>query len=233
MKTRLISNLKKNDMQKNIPGFDLDLISYEDAYNLQEEIFGLVKANDYQGAILLLEHYPVITIGNNKNTGNLLVNREELCKQNVELVQSNRGGDMTLHSPGQVVCYTILNLTPLKKDLSSFVYDLEEVIIDVLASYDMHGVRINKHRGIFIGNSKIASIGLRVRKWITLHGFSLNVNNDLKYFDNIIACGLKDHPQTSMKQISKKIIPINDVKEQILKSFSSIFEIPVKGIKKL
>jgi lipoate-protein ligase B len=233
MKTRLISNLKKNDMQRNISGFDLNLISYEDAYNLQEEIFGLVKANDYQGAILLLEHYPVITIGNNKNTGSLLVSREELCKQNVELVQSNRGGDMTLHSPGQVVCYTILNLTRLKKDLSSFVHDLEEVIIDVLASYDMHGVRINKHRGVFIGDSKVASIGLRVRKWITLHGFSLNVNNDLKYFDNIIACGLIDHPQTSMKQISKKIIPINDVKEQILKSFSSIFEIPVKGIKKL
>ncbi|OGD37908.1 lipoyl(octanoyl) transferase [Candidatus Atribacteria bacterium RBG_16_35_8] len=230
MKTRLINNLKKNDMQKNIPGFDLDLISYGDAYNLQEEIFELVKANDYKGAILLLEHYPVITIGNNKNTGSLLVSREELCKQNVELVQSNRGGDITLHSPGQIVCYTILNLTRLKKDLSFFVHDLEEVIIDVLASYDIRGVRINKHRGVFTGDFKIASIGLRVRKWITLHGFSLNVNNDLKYFDNIIACGLKDHPQTSMKKISKKTIPIHDVKEQILKSFSSIFEIPVTGI---
>ncbi len=233
MRTRLINYLKKNDMQKNIPGFDLDLISYGDAYNLQEEIFELVKANDYKGAILLLEHYPVITIGNNKNTDNLLVGREELRKQNVELVQSNRGGDMTLHSPGQIVCYTILNLTRLKKDLPIFVHDLEEVIIDILASFDMHGVRIKKHRGVFIGDSKIASIGLRVRKWITLHGFSLNVNNDLKYFGNIIACGLKDYPQTSMKKISKKTIPINDVKEQILKSFSSIFEIPVKGIKKL
>ena len=229
MKTRLINYLKKNDMQKNIPGFDLDLISYGDAYNLQEEIFKLVKANDYRGAILLLEHYPVITIGNNKNTGSLLVGREELRKQNIELVQSNRGGDMTLHSPGQIVCYTILNLTLLKKDLPIFVHDLEEVIIDVLATFDMHGVRINKHRGVFIGDSKIASIGLRVRKWITLHGFSLNVNNDLKYFDNIIACGLRDYPQTSMKKISKKTIPINDVKEQILKSFSSIFEIPVTG----
>src|SRR4030042_2986569 len=230
MKTSLISNLKKNDMQRSIPGFDLDLISYGDAYNLQEEIFELVKANDYWGAILLLEHYPDITIGNNKNTGSLLVGREELRKQNVEFVQSNRGGDVTLHSPGQIVCYAILNLTLLKKDLPIFVHDLEEVIIDVLASFDMHGVRINKHRGVFIGDSKIASIGLRVRKWITLHGFSLNVNNDLKYFDNIIACGLKDHPQTSMKKISEKTIPIHDVKEQILKSFSSIFEIPVTGI---
>jgi len=230
MKTRLINNLKKNDMQRSIPGFDLDLISYDDAYNLQEEIFELVKANDYMGAILLLEHYPVITIGNNKNTDSLLVSRVELRKQNVALVQSNRGGDMTLHSPGQVVCYTILNLTRLKKDLSFFIHDLEEVIIDVLASFDMHGVRINKYQGVFIDNSKIASIGLRVRKWITLHGFSLNVSNDLKYFDNIIACGLKDHPQTSMKKISKKTIPINDVKEQILKSFGSVFGIPVTGI---
>jgi lipoyl(octanoyl) transferase len=230
MKTRLINILKKNDMQKNIPGFDLDLISYGDAYNLQEEIFELVKTNDYKGAILLLEHYPVITIGNNKNTGSLLVSREDLRKQNIELAQSNRGGDITLHSPGQIVCYTILNLTRLKKDLSFFIHDLEEVIIDVLASFDIHGVRINNHRGVFTGDFKIASIGLRVRKWITLHGFSLNVNNDLKYFDNIIACGLKNHPQTSMKKISKKTIPINDVKEQILKSFGGIFEIPVTGI---
>jgi lipoyl(octanoyl) transferase len=227
---KVINTLKNNDKQKNIPVFDLYLISYSDAYNLQEEIFELVKANDYRGAILLLEHYPVITIGNNKNTDSLLVSSEELRKQNIELVQTNRGGDMTLHSPGQIVCYTILNLTHLKKDLSIFVHELEEVIMDVLGNFDMHGERINKYRGVFIGNHKIASIGLRIRKWITLHGFSLNVNNDLKYFDNIIACGLKDHPQTSMKKISKKPIPINDVKEQIIKSFGSVFGIPVTGI---
>ena len=226
----IINYLKNNDTQKNIPGFDLGLISYDSGYNLQEEIFELIKSNGCPGAILLLEHYPVITIGNNKNTDSLLVSSEELRIQNIELVQSNRGGDMTLHSPGQIVCYAILNLTRFKKDLPFFIHNLEEVIIDVLASYDIHGMRLNKYRGVFTGGFKIASIGLRVRKWITLHGFSLNVNNNLKYFDNIIACGLKDHPQTSMEKISNKKIPIRNVKEQILKSFSSVFAIPVTGI---
>ena len=226
----IINYLKNNDTQKNIPGFDLGLISYDSGYNLQEEISELIRSNGCPGAILLLEHYPVITIGNNKNTDSLLVSREELRRQNIELVQSNRGGDMTLHSPGQIVCYAILNLTRFKKDLPFFIHNLEEVIIDVLASYDIHGMRLNKYRGVFTGGFKIASIGLRVRKWITLHGFSLNVNNNLKYFDNIIACGLKDHPQTSMEKISNKKIPIRNVKEQILKSFSSVFAIPVTGI---
>ena len=227
---KIINNFKNHDMQKNILSFDLGLISYNISYNLQEEIFELIKLKDYPGAILLLEHYPVITIGSNRNIGSLLVSMEKLCEQNIELIQSNRGGDLTLHSPGQIVCYTILNLAQVRKDLPLFVHNLEQVIIDVLTGYDIQGTRINKHRGVFVDSFKIASIGLKVRKWITLHGFSLNVNNDLKYFDNIIACGLKDYPQTSIKKISKKTIPIYDVKEQILKSFSSIFEIPVTRI---
>ncbi len=224
---KIINNLKNYDMQKNILCLDLGLISYNHAYSLQEKIFELIKLKDNPGVILLLEHYPVITIGSNRNTNNLLTSREKLQQQGIELIQSNRGGDITLHSPGQIVCYTLLNLAQIKRDLSLFVYNLEQVIIDVLANYNIQGTRIHKHRGIFVDNSKIASIGLRVRKWATLHGFSLNVNNDLKYFDNITACGLKDYPQTSIKKILKKAIPIHDVKEQILDNFSSIFKIPV------
>ncbi|GAJ00531.1 unnamed protein product, partial [marine sediment metagenome] len=156
--------------------------------------------------------------------------REELQQQDIELVQSTRGGDITLHTPGQIVCYTIFNLAQVKKDLTLFVYNLEQVIIDALASYNIQGTRIDKHRGIFVNNSKIASIGLKIKKWTTFHGFSINVNNDLKYFDNIIACGLKDYPQTSIKKISSKTIPIYDVKEQLLDSFGNIFKIPVLRI---
>jgi lipoyl(octanoyl) transferase len=222
-----INSLKNYDMQKNILCLDLGLISYKNAYSLQEKIFELIKLKDNPGVILLLEHYPVITIGSNRNTGNLLTSREILRQQGIELIQSNRGGDITLHSPGQIVCYTILNLALIKKDLPLFVYNLEQVIIDVLTSYGIQGTRVHKHRGIFVDNFKIASIGLKVRKWATLHGFSLNVNNDLKYFDNITACGLKDYPQTSIKKILKKTIPIYHVKEQILDSFGSIFKTPV------
>lgn len=227
---KIINSLKNHDTCKNILSFDLGLISYNDAYNLQTKLFELIKLKDKPGVILLLEHYPVITIGSNRNTNNLLVSREELQQQDIELVQSTRGGDITLHTPGQIVCYTILNLASVKKDLTLFVYNLEQVIIDVLASYNIQGTRIDKHRGIFVNNSKIASIGLKIKKWATFHGFSLNVNNDLKYFDNIIACGLKDYPQTSIKEILKKTIPIYDVKEQLLDSFGNIFKIPVLRI---
>lgn len=227
---KIINSLKNHDTCKNILSFDLGLISYNDAYTLQTKLFELIKLKDKPGVILLLEHYPVITIGSNRNTNNLLVSREELRQQDIELVQSTRGGDITLHTPGQIVCYTILNLASVKKDLTLFVYNLEQVIIDVLASYNIQGTRIDKNRGIFVNNSKIASIGLKIKKWTTFHGFSINVNNDLKYFDNIIACGLKNYPQTSIKKISGKTIPIYNVKEQILNSFIDIFKIPVLRI---
>jgi len=227
---KIINSLKNHNTYKNILSFDLGLISYNEAYNLQTKLFELIKLKDNPGLILLLEHYPVITIGSNRNTSNLLVSREELQQQGIELVQSTRGGDITLHTPGQIVCYIIFNLALIKKDLPFFVYNLEEVIIDMLASYNIHGTRIDRHRGIFVNNFKIASIGLKIKKWTTFHGFSINVNNDLKYFDNIIACGLKDYPQTSIKEILKKTIPIYDVKEQLLDSFGNIFKIPVLRI---
>ncbi len=227
---KITNILKTGTLQKKIYCLDIGLISYSDAYNLQLKLFELIRSNNRTGVILMLEHYPVITIGSNRNAANLLTGKEKLKQKKIELVQSSRGGDITLHAPGQIVCYTILNLSYFKKDLSLFVHNLEQVIINVLANYNIKGIRINKYRGIFIGKHKIASIGLKVRKWITIHGFSLNVDIDLRYFDNIIACGLKNHPPTSMKQILNKNIPIHDVKEQILNSFEEIFNIPVSKI---
>jgi lipoyl(octanoyl) transferase len=230
---KIIDMISHKNTQKSILSLDLGLIHYDNAYDLQIRLYELIRSNNSPGVILLLEHHPVITTGSNKNTANLLASMEELRDQNIELFQSDRGGDITLHTPGQIVCYTILNLSSIKKDLTFFVYNLEKVIIDVLAGYNIQGERVSKHRGIFVNNYKIASIGLKVKKWITFHGFSLNVNNDLKYFDNIIACGLKDHPQTSIKKILNRTIPACDVKEQILHSIRNTFKIPVSKITKL
>ena len=228
---RILISLLHSPYSKNyVLAFDLGLISYNTAYNMQIKIFEILKSNAKPGALLLLEHYPVITTGNNKNLKNLLVTKEKLYQQNIELIYSNRGGDITLHTPGQIVCYVILNLSIFKKDLSLFVYNIEQVIVNVLKNFEIQASRINKHRGVFVGNSKIASIGLKVKKWITLHGFSLNVNNDLEYFDNIIACGLKNYPQTSMEKILKRPLSIYNVKEQIIESFSDVFNISVKKI---
>lgn len=224
---KILGIIGHKDNQKKILSFDLGLISYNEAYDLQLKLFELIKSNNNPGVILMLEHYPVITTGSNRNMGNLLASSKKLKNQNIELVQTDRGGDITLHSPGQVVCYTIINLSRIKKDLTFFVHNLEQIIIEVLARYDIQGSRLTGHRGIFVKNFKIASIGLKIKKWITFHGFSLNVSNNLKYYDNIVACGLKDNPQTSMKKILNRTISIHDVKEQIICSFENTFKIPV------
>jgi lipoate-protein ligase B len=225
-------NANASDMN-NILSFDCGLIPYMQAYEMQLKIFDLIKSRSLPGVILLLEHNPVITIGSNKNLKNLLITEKKLKLKNIELIQSDRGGDITLHSPGQIVCYTIINLPLLQRDLSFYVNNLEEVIIDVLKKFGIQAIRIKGCRGVFVNDYKIASIGLKVKKWITFHGFSLNVNNNLKYFDYIIACGLKDHQQTSMKKILKRPVNICNIKKEIIESFSSIFKIPVDKIVKL
>jgi len=222
---KIINRLQANSSK--ILYLDLGIIPYNDAYNLQTYFFDQVKLSNCCGVILLLEHIPVITIGNNKKLDSLLVSNTKLKEQNIELVQSNRGGDITFHGPGQIVCYPILNLSYVKKDLSLYVYNLEQLIIEVLNHYGICGTRIDKHRGVFVENYKIASIGVRIKRWITMHGFSLNVDVDLSYFDNIIACGLKKYSQTSMQKILNKDIPINDVKEQILIKFNEVFGLPI------
>jgi lipoyl(octanoyl) transferase len=219
----------KNKLEKSIdsfklPFYDLGLISYNDAFEIQSKVFEQIQLKNMRGFILLLEHRPVITIGSNRKLDNLLVSDKSLHKQNIELLQSNRGGDLTFHGPGQLVCYPVINLSNYGRDLTLFVWNLEQILISVLGEFGIEGRRINKLRGIFIENYKIASIGIHVRKWITTHGFSLNVNVDLKYFKNIIACGLKEYNQTSMQKILNKEISINDVKEHILENFYKVFK---------
>jgi lipoate-protein ligase B len=216
--------IEKNKNTEGIPFFDLGLISYNNAYYIQTYIFNQVKTGDIHGSILLLEHKPVITIGSNRRLDNLLVTQESLFEQGIELIQSNRGGDLTFHGPGQLICYPIINLAYYGKDLTLFVWNLEQVIIDILEKFGIKSKRIDKIRGIFVNTGKIASVGIHIKKWITLHGFSLNVNVNLNYFKNIIACGLKEYSQTSMQKILNKEIPMNDVKEQALQNFSKIFK---------
>lgn len=224
--------LIKKEGTRSISVFDLGLVPYDESFQLQLELFEYIREKDLPGVLLLLEHTPVITIGSNRSTENLIAEKDVLSEKGIDVVQSNRGGDITLHAPGQLICYPVFNLKYFKKDLTLFVHKLEEIIIETLNTYDIQGSRIKKHRGVFAGTKKIASIGLKVRKWITIHGLSLNISIDLSYFENIVACGLKDFPQTSISEILGKDIPINDVKELILKSFENIFNMPFTKIQR-
>jgi len=208
-----------------IPVLDAGTVQYENAFSIQTGLAARIFEKDLKGIILLLEHPPVITIGNNRSRANLLTPEDRLGRLGIKLVSTNRGGDITLHAPGQLVCYPVLNLKYFGRDLPLFVHNLEQVLLDTLRSYGINGRRIKKHRGIFIGENKIASIGLRVRKWVSIHGFSLNINIDLSYFKHIIACGLEDLPQVSMSLLLKKNISVDDVKEQIIADFESVFGI--------
>jgi lipoate-protein ligase B len=211
-----------------IPYIDIGLMDYNNAFELQQKIFDIIRQEDMAGCILLLEHNPVITIGNSQNRKNIISDEESLKSQGIELIQSNRGGDVTFHGPGQLVCYPIFNLAKFDRDLTNFVHNLEQVIINVLDEYKIKGTRIQKLRGVFVGKNKIASIGIHVKKWITLHGFSLNVNVDLGYYKNIIACGLSDYEQVSMEKLLDKKIPLSFVKELVLKSFTSVFNVQIQ-----
>jgi len=208
-----------------VPVIDPGIISYNKAFYIQSVLAEDIRDKGSLGIIMLLEHEPVITIGSNRSKVNLVTSEKMLSGLGIELAGSDRGGDITLHAPGQIVCYPIFNLAFFGKDLSLFVYNLEQVILDTLDAFGLKGRRVEKHRGIFIGDKKIASIGLRVRKWVSIHGFSLNADIDLSYFRHIIACGLRDYPQTSISSLLGKNIDINYVKEQIIKSFEAVFDI--------
>ena len=211
-----------------IPYIDIGLMDYNNAFELQLKIFDIIRQEDMAGCILLLEHKPVITIGNSRSRKNIISSEESLRSQGIELIQSNRGGDVTFHGPGQLVCYPIINLTKFDRDLTNFVNNLEQVIINVLDVYKIKGTRIQKLRGVFVNKNKIASIGIHVKKWITLHGFSLNVSVDLGYYRNIIACGLNDYEQVSMEKLLDKKIPLSFVKELVLKSFADVFNVLIQ-----
>jgi lipoate-protein ligase B len=213
-----------------IPYIDLGLIDYSNAFELQLKIFNIILQEDLAGCILLLEHKPVITIGSSQSRKNIISSEESLRSEGIELIQSNRGGDVTFHGPGQLVCYPIFNLTKFDRDLTNFVHNLEQVIINVLDVYKIRGTRIQKLRGVFVDKNKIASIGIHVKKWITLHGFSLNVSVDLGYYKNIIACGLSDYEQVSMEKLLGIKIPLSFVKELVLKSLAAVFNVQIKKL---
>lgn len=196
------------------------LIEYKEGLKLQK-LYEEKSLNAKTDFLLLLEHYPVITIGKSGNSLNILFNEDALKNKGVSVYHTGRGGDVTYHGPGQLVGYPILNLRYYKKDVKWYVKSLEEVLIKVLNEYGIKAEIIPKLIGVWVKNKKIASIGVRIRKWITTHGFALNVNNDLTPFSYIIPCGIKDVDITSMKEVLNKEIDMKKLKKNIIKEFKS------------
>ncbi len=201
---------------------NFDLVEYSEGLKLQK-LYEEKSLNNKTDFLLLLEHYPVITIGRSGKKSNVLINEKELKNKGISVYHTDRGGDATYHGPGQLVGYPILNLRFYKKDVKWYVQSLEEILIRTLNEYEIKAEMIPKLIGVWVNSKKIASIGVRIQKWITSHGFALNVNNNLTPFSYIIPCGIKDVEITSMKEILNREVDMGNLKEIIVEKFKEIF----------
>jgi len=203
---------------------DLGLIDYKDAWDIQKSVHQLRAENKIDDVLFLLEHPHTYTLGKTADKENLVGDKKYLDENNISVYDIDRGGDITYHGPGQIVGYPIISLTNWKQDTHKYLRAIEEVILRVCTEYGLEGSRVDKYTGVWIEDRKICAIGIKVSRWITMHGFAFNVNTDLKLFDGIIPCGISDKEVTSLNRELKKEIRLNDIKEKIIHHFDDIFE---------
>lgn len=201
----------------------LGLIGYREAYDLQLELVRRRVEGEITDTLLLLEHPPTITIGRFGRPENVLASESRLETEGISLISSDRGGDVTYHGPGQLVGYPIIDLGQRGNDVRRYVRDLEEVIIRVLRLFGIAAARDPGHPGVWVGSEEIAAIGLRVRKWVSMHGFALNVSPNLDHFSFIKPCGLEGREATSMSRLLGHTVPLEAVIERLLACFSDVF----------
>jgi lipoyl(octanoyl) transferase len=197
-------------------------LSYRSALALQEELLER-RLQEAEDILILLQHPPVITLGRGAKEKNLLLPAAELARCGIDLERVGRGGDVTYHGPGQLVGYTIVDLEPLGRDLHRFLRLLEETLIDTLAAFGLAGKRIAGRTGVWVAGEKVASIGVGVRRWVSWHGFALNVSADLSGFAAIVPCGLSGVRMTSLERLLERTVPLPQVEEEIISSFAKIF----------
>ncbi|MBU0952379.1 MAG: lipoyl synthase [Elusimicrobia bacterium] len=201
---------------------NLGLTDYSETWKMQKEI--LAQSAQRADTLILVEHNPVITFGRGKNDkSDILVSQEYLKKKGIEVIEVDRGGSVTLHCPGQLVGYPLIDLNKTGKDIHKYINKLEEVIIKILSDYGIKGERREGFTGVWVGQKKIASIGVGVKHWITYHGFALNVNPDMSVISVINPCGLKNKKMTAVAELTKQEISMQKVRELTEKRFREVF----------
>ena len=200
----------------------LGRIDYASALDIQQQLAAGRKQGTVADHLLLLEHPHVITLGRNGHMENLLAGGDILERAGIAFFPADRGGDVTYHGPGQLVGYPILDLRDWKRDVGAYVRALEQAIIDTLGDYGIEAGRIPKLTGVWVGERKIAAIGVHLSRWVTSHGFALNVSTDLSYFQYIVPCGLTK-PVTSMAALGVSA-SLDEVGERFTRHFSRIFD---------
>ncbi len=203
----------------------LGVIEYAAGLRLQEELVERRRRDEIPDQLLLLEHPHVITLGTSAHRENVLLDERERRLLGIQLFETGRGGDVTYHGPGQLVGYPILDLKPDRQDLHRYVHDIEEALIRAIARFGLTGTRKSGLTGVWVGEDKIAAIGVRVSSgWITSHGFALNVTTDLQFFDSIIPCGIRDHGVTSLARTAAAPPTLAEVMDAVEAAFRDVFE---------
>ena len=215
---------------------DLGLLTWSDAYALQQRIVAARKAGAIDDVLVFCEHPHVLTLGRNANQKNLLASENVLRQKNVELRETNRGGDITYHGPGQLVGYPILNLDLIRRDVHWYVRTLEEAMIRASADFGITAYRIPGKTGIWVqpsGNipdEKLAAIGVHISRWVTSHGFAFNVSTDLRYFDLIVPCGIADRKATSLEKLLHRNVVLDEVKPRLVHHLSELLSLTPKEV---
>jgi lipoyl(octanoyl) transferase len=199
----------------------LGRVDYENGLELQKATQIDVIAQRDRDVLLLLEHPHTYTLGRRASKENILANSEMLEKLDAKVYETNRGGKVTYHGVGQIVGYPIVNLSPDREDVHKYVRDIEEVLIRTMADFKIEAFRIEGLTGVHTNDGKIAAIGIHIKRWVTTHGFALNVNTDLSYFNWIIAC--EGEPVTSLEKLLGKEVSLSTVEEKIIKNFTEVF----------
>ena len=218
---------------------DIGKSSFSDAWEYQEDIFKKIidqkiknRSNENKmetnNFLIITEHEPVYTIGKSGDISNLLLHDDEMNTQGIEFYKINRGGDITYHGPGQIMGYPIIDLDNFFTDINLYLRKLEEVIINTLKSYDLEGFTIKGETGVWVKDNnglskKVCAFGIRASRWVTMHGFSFNVNPELNYFKNIIPCGITDKGVTSVSELKSRVIEMNEIKQILYKNFAESF----------
>ena len=227
-------------MNKNINVYDLGVLDYKTALNFQEkklqEIIDIKRTNRNEGSsiktpnyFLFVEHPPVITLGKSGQEKNLLLTKEELERKKIQYFNTNRGGDITFHGYGQIVGYPVIDLENFYTDINRYLRTLEEIVISTLNYFKISSQRSPGETGVWLESNspnsrKICAIGVKTSRWVTMHGFALNVDTDLRYYNYIVPCGIKGKGITSINQEIKKNVSINEVKEKILENLKKTFQ---------
>jgi lipoyl(octanoyl) transferase len=201
----------------------LGLIDYAVALDLQRERVAQRKTGAIPDTLILLEHPHVYTFGRTAKQENMLVSPEFLASRGAQIFRTDRGGDITYHGPGQLVGYPILDLTQHRRDLGWYMRSLEEVFIRTARDYGIEAGRSQGVTGVWVGNDKLTAMGVHVSRWVTSHGFALNVNTDLRYFEWIVPCGLRGKGVTSLAKLLGRSIEMEEVTERVAERFGAVF----------